>query len=83
MSRQDETLIRCFEAAFPELDADHIRRASVDTVEEWDSLRSITLVAVLEEEFAVEIPLEELPELRSFGAVRDYIHEKLVCKQGS
>jgi acyl carrier protein len=69
-------LQRCFAAVFPELPPDEISSASVDTVPEWDSLASLTLVAVLEEEFGVEISELDLPDLTSFAAVREYLQRK-------
>lgn len=76
MTEPDIALRRCFQATFPELPAEAIETASVDTVEAWDSLRMVTLMSVLEEELDVQIPPEDLPELRSFAAVREYLTQK-------
>ena len=76
MTTRDETLVRCFEATFPELDTDAIATASADTVEGWDSLGTLTLMAVLEEEFGIEIAIEELPNLRSYSDVRDFLRRE-------
>jgi len=73
MSELTDTLVRCFAAVFPDLPPEEIPAASVDTVEEWDSLASVTLLAVLDEELGVEIDLADLPHLRSFQAVHDYV----------
>jgi len=69
-------LDRCFAAVFPELADDEIAGASVDNVPEWDSLASITLIALLEEEFSVEIPEDDLLELRSYAYARDYLRRE-------
>jgi acyl carrier protein len=69
----DATLQRCFVALFPDLPKDRIPDARVDTVPEWDSLASVTLVALLEEELGIEIDDLDLPELRSYAAVREYV----------
>jgi hypothetical protein len=45
-----ETLVRCFAAVFEGMPRSEIVAASVDSVEEWDSVASVTLLAVLEEE---------------------------------
>jgi acyl carrier protein len=69
-------LHRCFAAVFPELAEDEIPNASVDSVQEWDSLTSLTLIALLEEEFGVQISEISLPELRSYADVRDYLRRE-------
>jgi acyl carrier protein len=69
-------LHRCFAAVFPELADDEIPAASVDSVSEWDSLASLTLIALLEEEFGVQISELDLPELRSYADVRDYLRRE-------
>ncbi len=76
MTEPDFTLRQCFQATFPELPVEAIESASVDTVEAWDSLRTVTLMSVLEEELDVQISPEDLPELRSFGAVREYLTQR-------
>jgi acyl carrier protein len=73
VSDVDVRLRRCFAAAFPELPESEVDNASTDTVAEWDSLASVTLVALVEEEFGVEIADLDLPDLRSYGAIRDYL----------
>jgi acyl carrier protein len=69
-------LDRCFAAVFPELADDEIPAASVDSVSEWDSLASLTLIALLEEEFGAQISELDLPELRSYADVRDYLRRE-------
>ncbi len=74
MSVSEDRLAGCFADAFPELAPEEIATAGVDTVAAWDSLRAIVLVALLEEAFAVRIPARDYPTLRSYAAVRDYLH---------
>ena len=57
---------------------DEIRTASIETIDEWDSLASVTLVAALQEEFGVEIDLGDLPELVSFHAVLRYLDVRTI-----
>jgi len=73
MRDQDERLIRCFESVFPALTQEEIESASSDSVGVWDSLSSVTLAAVIQEEFNVEIEPDALPDLDSFRAFRDYL----------
>jgi acyl carrier protein len=73
MTAIEDRLDGCFASAFPALAPEELASAGVDTVEEWDSLRAVVLVALLEEAFAIRIPARDYPELRSYAAVRDYL----------
>jgi acyl carrier protein len=75
MDEMEGRLIRCFSSVFPDLAAEQIRVASAESVPAWDSLAAVTLVAVLQEEFGLQINLIDLPELVSFVAVRNYIRK--------
>jgi acyl carrier protein len=68
-----ETLVECFAAVFPGVPHDQLTDATVENTEEWDSIASVTLLAVLEEEFGVQIDDLDLPELTSFEKVHDYL----------
>ena len=45
-------LVGCFQAVFPDLADADIRKASQETMDQWDSVAAITLVNVIEEEFS-------------------------------
>ncbi len=76
MSDQTEALVVCFAAVFPELTPEQTLTASVETVPEWTSLASVTLMAVIEEQFELRIPELDLAELGSFTAIRDYLRRQ-------
>ena len=76
MSNVEARLIRCFSLVFPELTEAEIPRASMASVGSWDSLASINLVTVIEEEFGIQIEPEELGELASFEMVRELLNGK-------
>jgi acyl carrier protein len=72
-------LVKCFAAVFPDLHEREIPLASTASVGAWDSLASITLLGVLEEEFHVQIDPEELEHLVSFDLICDHLqHEQQV-----
>jgi acyl carrier protein len=50
-----QRLIRCFSAVFPELTTEQIVKVTSDDTRNWDSLNWVTLVAVIEEEFEIEL----------------------------
>lgn len=68
----DVRLMRCFESVFPGLTPDEIRASSGENGS-WDSLSLVTLVAVVQEEFGVEISPDELASLDSFSAFGLYL----------
>jgi len=73
MPEQDDRLIRCFASVFPTLSEDEIRHTSAESTGIWDSLSAVTLAAVIQEEFEMEIDPGILPQLDSFEAFRSYI----------
>jgi acyl carrier protein len=66
-------LAGCFATVFPNLKAEEVSAATVTSIEGWDSLASINLVSVIEEEFAVQIPVQDLEHLVSFERIADYL----------
>ncbi len=73
MTENDLRLTRCFLAVFPQLTDDEIQIVSAATTGEWDSLAGVTLAAVVQEEFGIEIDTGVLPDLDSYRALREYI----------
>jgi acyl carrier protein len=73
MDNLEHRLVRCFSSVFPSLNEDQIRNASVDSVPDWHSLASVTLISVVQEEFGVQVGLMDLPNLVSFSAVQNYV----------
>ena len=68
-----ERLANCFALVFPELDRDQIYAATTQDVAAWDSIAAITLVTVIDEEFAIAVPFEQLAELTSFELILEYL----------
>jgi acyl carrier protein len=73
MSELESRLIRCFSSVFPALMPEEISAASAQSLAAWDSLAAATLVAVVQQEFSVQIDLLDLPELDSFEAFQTYL----------
>jgi acyl carrier protein len=76
MSNLQERLVSCFSSVFPNLSFDEIPRASTASVANWDSLATVTLVSVIEEEFGVMITPEEYEYVVSFELVRECLESK-------
>jgi len=73
VSERDDRLVRCFASVFHGLTPDEIRSTSDESVGTWDSLTTVTLAALVQEEFNVEIDAEVLSRLDSFEAFRGYL----------
>ena len=50
---------------------------SMDTVEQWDSLRHMTLVLSIEDEFGISIPDEEAANITSWPLIRLVVEEQV------
>lgn len=65
----EQRLMDCFEAVFPALSREQILSATPESVAQWDSIATVTLASVIEEEFgtAVEFDMElSFAEILSF-----------------
>ena len=52
--------------------------SSPDTVESWDSLAAVRLVAALESEFNVSLTAREIMRMRTIGIAREVLRQKNV-----
>lgn len=62
------------------LDQPHLtltRDSSAYTVEDWDSLAHVSLVAAIERRYRIKFALSELQTLRNVGDMLDLIQRKL------
>ena len=77
MAELQQLLTRCFAAIFPQLNEQEIQGATLINVEAWDSLASVQLFAVVEEEFLIDIQVEDLEYLDSFASILEYLRAKI------
>jgi acyl carrier protein len=68
-----QRLQQCFQAIFPNLKQADIASASPETVPDWDSVAQVTLISIIQEEFAVVLPEEKYGEMLSFEAWCTYL----------
>ncbi len=78
MSNVQERLINCFGTVFPDLSRDEIPLASSTSVASWDSLATVTLVSIIEEEFGMVITPEDYEYMVSFELVRECLRDKTI-----
>jgi len=69
-------LVKCFMAMFPELTAEKALSASTNTLRQWDSLSSVTLFTLIEEEFGISLSVDALDEFGSFAQVFAYLEKE-------
>lgn len=68
-----DRLSRCLSAYFSGLSVEDIPRASMATVGEWDSMASVTLIAIVGEEFSLEVAPEDYEKFVSYELILDYL----------
>jgi acyl carrier protein len=73
MDEQTKRLLTCFRTVFGDLPDAELLGASTATLAKWDSVASITLVNVIEEEFQMQFDYDLIEDLTSFDAVAKYV----------
>jgi acyl carrier protein len=76
MSDPESQLLRCFASVFPSVAPEELRDISIESAGVWDSLASVTLTAVVEEECGIAIDPALLPDLTSYKAFLVYIEQQ-------
>lgn len=66
-------LMRCFAAVFPQIAADQLPTLSQDATPAWDSVATVTLMVLIEEQFGITMEAEDLGHLESFNTVCEYL----------
>ena len=77
-----DRLTQCLAAYFSGLSVDEIPRASMATVGEWDSMASVTLIAIVSEEFGIEIAQEDYEKFVSYELILDYLENDPRASRG-
>jgi acyl carrier protein len=77
MAATRERLAACFMAVFPKLSENAVEAAQPDLVDGWDSVATVTLMSVIEEEFQIQIDPEDIEHLLSFGKAQAYLGSKV------
>jgi acyl carrier protein len=79
MDNVEARLLRCFSIIFPNVEEKDLPSASMETIADWDSIATVTLINVVEEEFEIQIPPEEVEELVSFRRFLNYLKANKVA----
>jgi acyl carrier protein len=76
MASVESRLSACLAAVFPLLSPPEIVGASMSSVAAWDSVATATLMALLEEEFGIQVAPEDLNRMVSYGEIAAYLRSK-------
>jgi acyl carrier protein len=76
MTELSQRLQQCFAGVFPQLPAEEIPNVSAANCPQWDSLALMTLLALIEEEFGVQVPADDIVRLNSFQVIHDYLQQQ-------
>jgi acyl carrier protein len=79
MDNVEVRLRRCFSVIFPDLIESDVSNASMENVEDWDSVATVTLINVVEEEFDIQIALEDVEDVMSFRQFLNYLKTRNVA----
>jgi acyl carrier protein len=66
---------------FPRSATATLRQLSIENTETWDSVGTVTLVNVIEEEFGIEIAINDGEHLSSYASLLAYLSECLAFQQ--
>ena len=77
MDDLEPRLIRAFRVTFPELGEHDVRQADTTSVAGWDSIATVTLINVVEEELGIQIDVEDIEDFMSFRRFHDYLRNRL------
>jgi len=69
-------LAGCFQTVFPSLNDTSVLTASQENTATWDSIATVTLLNLIEEEFHIEADLDRLTELNSFPILLGYVRHE-------
>jgi acyl carrier protein len=73
MSSLEARVQQCFATAFPDLPSAEISGAVLDSTPQWDSVATVILIIVLEEEFGIQIDPANVARLTSYVSIVDYL----------
>ncbi len=83
MDNIETRLTQCFLTVFPQVPRHEIPQAAAGTVEEWDSLNLVTLIAVVEEEFGITLDAADLQRLDSYSSILQVIQREVARRSRS
>lgn len=75
MDEMEKRLAVCFSSVLPDLGPEAIKNASTTSVDGWDSVTTVTLLAVIEEEFGISIEDVDPAQFDSFQNILMFLQQ--------
>lgn len=75
MTDLEPRLDSCFETVFPTVSSDEVRSLSAEVLDEWDSVATVMLISVIEEEFDITFSDDAIERAVSYGELLAYVRE--------
>ncbi|MCF6312320.1 MAG: hypothetical protein L3J39_07695 [Verrucomicrobiales bacterium] len=75
MPEHNERLITCFRTVFPDLTDGEIAQASMASLAKWDSLATVMLISVIEEEYQLQVADDDLQDFVSFELIDEILRD--------
>lgn len=72
----ESKLVECMKTVFPTVPEEKLADASIENLGQWDSLSTVTIAALIEESFEIEIAPENLVKLTSFQNIASFLKEQ-------
>lgn len=76
MSLEDRLASR-LALALPDVPPEALPSASNTTVPTWDSLATVNIVSMIEEEFSLQVPLTDLEHFASYAKILAYLEGRV------
>jgi acyl carrier protein len=73
MNELEDRLAACYKSVLPDLPLAEIQNSKPDSIEGWDSVAIVTLFAVIEEEFGIEISIDDVKSDHTFQGILNCI----------
>jgi acyl carrier protein len=77
MDEMKSRLTKCFLAVFPELSESEVVTATPLSVNGWDSVATLNLITVIEEEFSVAIDFADLMQNLSYRQIAADLQKRI------
>lgn len=77
MDEVRDKLAKCLSLTFPGLNPSEVLSASINTVSDWDSVRHVTLLSLIGEEFGIDIDFVAFAGLTSFDELAQRLSQEV------
>ncbi|MBS1033359.1 acyl carrier protein [Gluconobacter cerinus] len=77
LDRIHRRLVRVFNTIFPGTPVEQVSQATMENTEGWDSLNTLSLFTLAEEEFGIQLGLDLMAEVKTFSQLEALVSQKV------